>query len=157
MTDEKTSFISSILDSFKMVKKHHVKRVVLIAFAILWVFGLIDRLTDDNLRLKGTLYAKTYSTGKHDVTFRGHYSYSYNGVQRTETVTFYESAWKELVVHSSTREFTVSESKFQNSFRTIWSFATSFITCIALFCLTCFYVGRWLFTDDNGDVYDFLK
>jgi hypothetical protein len=157
MSNEKTSFIHSILNRFKMVKKHHVKRVVLIVFAILWVFGLIDKLTDDTLTLKGTLYAKTYSTGKHDVTFSGHYSYSYNGIQRTKTVTFYESAWKELVVHSSTREFRVSEGEFHGVIRVLWGFGTSFLTCIGLFCLTCFYVGRWLFTDNNGDVYDFLK
>lgn len=157
MTAEKTSLVQVLFNCFKMVKKHHVKRVVLILFAILWMFGPIDTLTNDVVTVKGTLYAKTYSTGKHDVTFHGHYAYSYNGIQRTETVTFYESVWKELVVHSSTREFNVSESKFQNNFRSFWGVATTILTCIALFCTTLFFVGRWLFTDDNGEVYDWLK
>lgn len=157
MSAEKPSFTRSILDRFKMIKKYHVKRVVLILFVALWVFGLIDTLTNDVVNVKGTLYAKTYSTGKHDVTFHGHYAYSYNGIQRTETVTFYESVWKELVVHSSTREFNVSESKFQNGFRTFWGVATTILTCIILFMATCFFIGRWLFTDDDGEVYDWLK
>lgn len=132
-------------------KKRHAKRLLgIIAFIVLFS-GCVDFLAKDKITLTGTLYSKSYSTGKHDVTFRGHYVMEYKGMKHTESVSMYESDWDKLVENKSTRQFNVSESVFQVSIRQFWGWMSIILSGSLLATAFIMITGHWLLTDENGN------